>query len=204
MKKTIFLILLIGFLWIPTIQAQTQTETPFDITLNLNTYIVTRIVISYAFTSNVTSDCFSLAKSIWQVNIAPLSTSFETSALDKFVWTLTIGYESKVYQTITIAIFSGGKAVDTMEYKAGSSMLKFKFDITSIFQPDYPTAEELADFSITLLRNELQSYVAEMRSFNDINQQNIGVQWVIVLIVFAGWIITTIGYIRRKPPKEAQ
>ena len=171
----------------------------FTTEFELNTYVETRIVITYAFTQNVTSDAFSMGMSVWEVNIDPMGTTFLTSAVDKFRWHLTIGYDLIVHQTVTIAVFSGGTPADTYSVSCMHATLKFILDITVSTQPHYPTVDELASKSIEVLQNELASYVAEMRSHNIISQQNLTTQWIIVLSVFVGWVIQLAGYFRRKP-----
>jgi hypothetical protein len=183
--------------------SQVQADSPFTAESEIHTYIETKIVVSYAFTQNVTSDAYSAGQSVWSVTIDPLVTTFTTSAADRFVWNLIVTYDILVEQSITVAVFSGHEPVDSWSYpiKARKIILQFKVIVTP--QPQYPTAEQLAEMSVEVLSNELEEYTSEMRRQNDVTAQNLTVQWLVVLIVFAGWIITTIvPYV--KPPKRVE
>jgi hypothetical protein len=199
--KLVFLLLPI--LLYPILPANALDVGPFTVYSEINTYIETKIVVRYAFTQNVTSDAYSAGQSVWQVNIDPLITTFTTSAADRFTWHLTVTYSMMVDQTVTIAIFSGDEPVDSWSYLVRTDKIILNFDVTVTEQPHYPTAEELADMSIEVLSNRLAEYVAEMQTHNQVNSQNLATQWVVVLIVFAGWVIQTLlPYI--KPPKRTE
>lgn len=188
-------------LTIPQVQAQ-DTE-PFVLNHEVNTYIETKIVTSYTFTQNVTSDAYSAGQSVWQVNVDPLTTSFITSAADKFTWHLVVSYGTIVDQDITIAVFSGNEPVDSLVLHIQTDRIILNFDISVTKQPKYPTAEELADMSIEVLGNQLQEYVAEMRQQNEISRMNMATQWVVVLIVFGGFIATLLmKYVQTRPKEE--
>lgn len=203
MEVKILLVPLLLLLLCIVPKANAYDVEPFIANPEISTYIETKIVVSYTFTQNVTSEAFSAGKSVWEVNIDPLVTSFTTSAADKFAWKLTISYSMVVDQTLTIAIFSGEEPVDSWAYTIKTDSITLNFDISVTEQPKYPTAEELADKSIEVLQNQLAEYVAEMRSHNIVNSQNTATQWVIVLIVFAGWVIQTLlPYVKSPKPVE--
>lgn len=164
-------------------QASAYDIEPFSTSMELNTYIETRIIVSFAFTQNVTSDAYSAGKSVWQVNIDPLSTSFTTSAADKFTWKLRISYGVVVDQTVTIAVFSGDEAIDTTMFNVQTDQLVLNFEITITKQPEYPTAEDLAAKSVEVLQNELHDYTMAMTRLNEVMRQNMITQWVIVIAV---------------------
>lgn len=181
--KAKLLVLLLPLLFAIIPPADAYDIEPFSTNIELNTYIETRIIVSYAFTQNVTSDAYSAGKSVWQVNIDPLSTSFTTSATDKFTWNLLISYGVVVDQTVTVAVFSGDEAVDTAMFHVQTDKLVLNFEITVTKQPEYPTADELAEQSITVLQNELHEYTMMMMQLNEVMRQNMVTQWVIVIAV---------------------
>ncbi len=191
MRPVILLMLLVCLLTIPSIGYAAETV-PFTFTHEINSYIETRIIISYSFTQNVTSDAYAAGQSVWQVNVDPLKTSFTTSAADHFTWQLQISYSMTVNQDLTIAVFSGDEAVDSMTLHLKTDHILLNFDISVTEQPEYPTAEELADKSVEAFSNELYEVVAEMRRNNSISSQNTWAQWLLILIVFSGWAINII------------
>jgi len=169
---------------------------PFIANPEINTFIETRIVVSYSFTQNVTSNAYSSGQSVWQVTTDPLVTTFTTSAADKFIWHLTISYTMVVDQTLTIAIFSGDKPVDTWSYPIETDKIILNFDVTVTKQPQYPTAEELADKAVEVFRNELAEIIAEMREQNELSRQHDYFQWAVVMITFFGLIIVLVPKFR--------
>lgn len=199
MKKSKILILLVLLALIP--QAKADVE-PYRMKHELNTYIETKIVVSYTFTQNVTTEAFSAGNSVWSAEIGPLATTFITSAADKFNWHLAIKYSTVVFQTVTIAIFSGKEPVDSMEFDILTDYLIMDFEISVTEQPEYPTAEELANLSIDVLSNRLAEYVAEMREQNRLSREHDMAQWTVVLICFCGFIVVIVPKFRRT--KEEQ
>jgi hypothetical protein len=186
-NKLLLLMLLSMLCVVP--RANASEVEAFTLDYEVNTYIETKIVVSYSFTQNVTSDASSAGQSVWQVSVNPLVTTFSTSASDRFTWHLTVSYNMIVVQTITIAVFSGDEAVDSLAFNVKTDTLQLNFDITVTEQPHYPTAEQLADKSIEVLSNRLAEYVAEMRTQNDLSRQHDTAQWFVVLITFCGFII---------------
>lgn len=203
MKSTLLLLLLL-LLFISVPKAEAYDAEPFAVSLEINTYIETKIVVSYAFTQNVTSDAYSAGKSVWQVNIDPLVTSFITSAADKFTWHLTVAYDMVVAQGVTIAVFSGDEPVDTAEFDVETNQLTLDFSITVTEQPKYPTAEELADKSIEVLENKFAEYVAEMRRQNELSREHDTMQWVIVGITFLGFVAHVLVPYAKMPKQEEE
>lgn len=176
---------------------------PFEISPVINTYIDTKIVVSYAFTQNVTSEAFSAGRSVWQVNIDPLITNFETSAADRFTWDLTITYSMIVDQTVTVAIFSGDTPVNSWPFHIKNNQIIFHFDITVTEQPHYPTAEELADMSIEVLENKLTEYTAQIQRSNQIMSSNMVTQWgIIIVVVGVAGLQLWNQYVARKRRRE--
>jgi len=185
-----------------TPQVKGINSEPFTMKHEINTYIETRIIVSYTFTQNVTTDAYSAGNSVWHAQIGPLSTTFVTSAADKFNWQLSVHYGIIVYQTVTIAVFSGNEPVDYMEFDISANYFIMDFEITVTKQPEYPTAQELADMSIEVLENRLAEYVAEMRKQNELSRQHDIAQWIVCAICFCGFIIVVIP--KFKQHKEAE
>ena len=201
MKRNISILLILLAL-IP--QVRGVDVEPYTMHHELNTYIDTRIVVSYTFTQNVTTDCNSAGNSVWQAEIGPLSTTFVTSAADKFNWHLAVEYETVVFQTVSIAIFSGDEPVDYMDFEILTDRFSMVFEITVTKQPEYPTAEELADMSIEVLENKLAEYVAEMREQNRLSREHDYAQWAVVGVAFCGFIIMVIPKFRQKGPQSKE
>jgi hypothetical protein len=199
MKLKLFLILLLSLMALSNGHVEAQ---PFEFSPSINTYAETKIVVSYAFTQNVTSEAYAAGKSVWQVNIGHLYTTFVTDAADKFSWKLTINYAVVVNQTVTIAVYSGDQPVNVYPFTVQTDQLVFQFAIVVTQQPRYPTSEEIAEKAVEVLQNQLSEYVAEMRSENELSRENIGTQWFIVITVFAGFVITTLLPYIKKPRRE--
>lgn len=197
--KLLLLLLLLLYLILPTGASNIE---PFTLDYEMSTYIETKVVVSYSFTQNVTSDASSAGQSVWQVSVNPLVTTFSTSASDRFTWSLIVSYSMIVVQTITIAVFSGDEAVDSLAFDVMTDTLQLNFDITVTEQPHYPTAEQLADKSIEVLSNRLAEYVAEMRTQNDLSRQHDTAQWFVVLITFCGFIILYVVPKLKEPKRK--
>lgn len=188
MKAKLFFLLLLLSTLISLPKASAVDVEPFAVTVEVSTYIETRIVVSYSFTQNVSSDANSAGKSVWRTTLDPLCSEFITSAADKFTWHLTVSYSMVVAQTVTVAVFSGDEPVDSWRYQVKTDKLLLDFDVTVTTQPKYPTAGELADRSIEVLENKLAEYVAEMKKQNGLSRQHDVMQWFVVMIVFAGFV----------------
>lgn len=205
MKKRLLFIMIVSLLVFScsAIPVNAYEIEPFIANPEISTYIETKIVVSYAFTQNITSEAYSAGKSVWHDEKSPLSASFTTSAADRFTWQLTILYTMVVDQVLTIAIFSGDEPVDSWTYPVKTDKIILDFDISVTAQPKYPTAEELADKSIEVLGNELAEYVAEMRRQNELTRQHATMQWIVCGIAFAGFVgYVTIPFLKRRPEEE--
>lgn len=196
--KILMLLMLLAVCMAGAPQVKGIDPEPFTMKHEINTYIETKIVVGYTFTQNVTTDAYSAGNSVWHAEIGPLSTTFVTSAADKFTWQLSVHYGIVVYQTVTIAVFSGNEPVDYMEFDILTDYFIMDFEITVTKQPEYPTAQELADMSIEVLENRLAEYVAEMRNQNELSRQHDIAQWIVCAICFCGFIIVVIPKFRQQ------
>jgi hypothetical protein len=193
MNKAIILLLVLLLVITLPAEAQAQEDGELDLfRFQLYTFIETKIVVSYEFTQNVTSDAYSAGNTLWQMEVAPLTTVFSTNARDRFIFTVEIAYTMKVSQAITVAVFSGSGPVDNMELKARGKRVVLEFEVNVTEEPEYPTAEELAQMSVEVLENKLAEYVAEMRTENRIGRWHITVQWILIAVVFVAFIIVTV------------
>jgi len=190
MKKILLLlVLLLPLLASIMPKAYAVDVEPFQATFELNTYAETKIIVSYAFTQNVSSIANSAGKSVWHTTEDPYTAKFATEALDKFTWQLEIQYSLTVAQTLTIAVWSGSQAVNTQELTVKTDKITLIFTATVTQEPRYPTAEEVAQKGYEIFRNEFAEMLYELRTENELNRQQIMMQWVVLAITFSGFMI---------------
>lgn len=175
-------IFMLVFYSIPHVHAETDV---FHANVELNTFISTRIVLSFAYTNTITvSDVQSLGQSVYKTVSSPYSVEFITDAIDTFTFTVTILYDEVVSQNITLAIFSGDYPPQGYTWEVKSKKLIINFKVTTMTQPKYPTPEEIAQKSVEVLRNEMSRYTWEVTRTTNVMRENMSTMWVIV--VFAG------------------
>lgn len=176
---------------------------PFQATFQLNLYADTKIVVSYAFTQNVSSTANSAGKSVWRTNIDPYTATFSTSAYDRFTWQLTILYNIIIAQQVTIAIFSGTLPVTTQEYSVKTNSITFIFTMSVTEQPRPPTAEEYAQASYNLFVNQMNEWIAGMKQQNEMSRQHDYAQWIVIAAFTTVTIVCSlIPYLKRKERRE--
>jgi hypothetical protein len=189
------LLILLPLLILPVLLAQpTQAQADYTTDYELNTYTETKIIVSYDFTDQVAGNATSAGKSKWEQQINPMSSTFITDESDRYTWNLIISYTNPVTQLVTVTIFSGNEAVDIVSFTATTERLVLNFQITVTEQPEYPTAEELADKAIEVLDNRMAEYTAEMREMNGLSRQHDMVQWIVVGVAFCASLIVVLKY----------
>lgn len=203
-KIVVSAIVLLLTVLVPVVGAQEAptvfTESPTEMMYDLNTYTETRIIVSYEFTEQVVGNVSSAGKNKWKQSNEPFSSEFETDVADRFTWTLNIRYTETFTQRVTVSVFSGNEAVDRLQFTITSDDITLEFNILATEQPEYPTAEQVADKAIEVLDNRMMEYTAEIRDNNAATREHISVMWIIVILSFSVSILVFVFYKR----KEAQ
>jgi len=148
-------------------------------------YAPARVVVSFAYTKNVTIHVSTLKTSLYKAVTSPVQLEFFSEDFDMYSVTMEILYGVKVSQTIVIGLFEKGRPAKSIEFDVSSSAITITMRVSVVEAPRYPTAEEISNLVWEKWRNEL--YLFESRQHDLIVKMSDTVTTVgsLALIAFA-------------------
>ena len=165
----------------------------YDVESELNLYAQAKISISYVYTDNFTgpiglSTASNATSSVWHMDESPMSMMFYTSDIDTYSFAILLRYTQVVDQTIIITSWSGDLQPNTMRYHVKDDTVYLFFRIAVSTEPTYPSTEDVAKESVTLMRGDLEQYYQQIDALTNELTMNTWEMWA----VWAGTIITVI------------
>ena len=122
-------------------------------------YAPAKVVVSFAYTKNVTIEVSTLKTSLYKAITSPVQLEFDAEDVDLYTVTMKILYSGiKVDQTIVIGIFEGNRPVKSIEFNVASSSITIMMKLSIVKAPTYPTAEEISNLIWDKWRNELITF----------------------------------------------
>ena len=122
-------------------------------------YAPAKVVVSFAYTKNVTIEVSTLKTSLYKAITSPVQLEFDAEDVDLYTVTMKILYSGiKVDQTIVIGIFEGNRPVKSIEFDVCSSSITIMMRLSIVKAPTYPTAEEISNLIWDKWRNELITF----------------------------------------------
>jgi hypothetical protein len=184
----------------PLARVEAQGET-FSFRLpSYELYAPAKIIISFVYTNNVTTNVRTLGTSLYKITTSPVQVIFEAEAFDVYTIDIRIEYSIPINQTVIIGLYEGGRATKGIEFDTTVSVILLTIKVSVVEAPTYPTAEEIANS----LANWLQSYLSEytMQISNTVNQMGesmlvIGVLGVIAFVVSIA-VLVAVFYVNRR------
>ena len=161
MNKVASLVLVMCLLVLPSFAVNAvhaETQDTGSIRLFYDLYAPARVVVSFAYTKNVTIDVSTLKTSLYKATTSPVQLEFYSEDYDVYTVTMTIRYGVKVDQTIIMGIFEGGRAAKSIEIVVSSSVITLTMRISVVEAPRYPTADEISNLIWERWRNELNTF----------------------------------------------
>ena len=189
-----FLLLLVA----PLVQAQGET---FSFRLpSYELYAPAKIIVSFVYTNNVTTNVRTLGTSLYKVTTSPVQVIFEAEAFDVYTIDILIEYSIPVNQTIIIGLYEGGRATKGIEFDTSASRILLTFKVSVVEAPTYPTAEDIANAMANWLQSYLSEYTAQQQTL--INQMGqamlvIGILAVIAFVVCVS-VLVAVFYVHRR------
>jgi hypothetical protein len=130
---------------------------------SLELYAPARVVVSFAYTRNVTIQVSTLGASLYKAVTGPTQIEFQTDSFDVYTLSISIQYEAPVNQTVVIGLFEGGRAAKGLELPMRGNSAQITMKLTVIEAPRFPTAEEVAERVLDRFRNEILRFEAGQR-----------------------------------------
>jgi len=154
-----------------------------------------RVVVSFAYTKNVSVQVGTLKTSLYKATTSPVQVEFQASDIDLYTVTINVTYEVRVTQTIAIGIFEAGRPAKTIEVDVSSTGFILTCYVNVVEAPRYPTPEEIGEVMFGLWRGELATFERKQQDLvNKIGDTSIitgslaaiafGVAAVLVIAVF--------------------
>ena len=183
---------------VPLVQGQGETSS-----LRLPSYELyapAKIIISFVYTNNVTTNVRTLGTSLYKVTTSPVQVIFEAEAFDVYTIDILIEYSIPVNQTIIIGLYEGGRATKGIEFDTSASRILLTIKVSVVEAPTYPTAEDIANAMANWLQSYLSEYTAQQQA--TINQMGqamliIGVLGVIAFVVSVS-VLVAVFYVYRR------
>ncbi|MGB9671927.1 MAG: hypothetical protein ACPLZY_02135, partial [Candidatus Norongarragalinales archaeon] len=103
---------------LPIISVHAQYE-PYAFSFRLPSYELyapSKIIVSFVYTNNVTTNVRTLGTSLYKVTTSPVQVVFEAEAFDVYTIDILIEYAIPVNQTIIIGLYEGGRATKGIEF----------------------------------------------------------------------------------------
>ena len=190
MKKSMLLLIpILFFLFLPFNVLAEESGGSETASLNLRVYRPTRILITYTYTNNFSvSDVSSVGQSLYKITSGPTSIEFKAEDIDIYTFTVTIRYAEIVGQSVQIAVWSGNQPPQGIQVNVKSSIVKIRFEVTVSEQPQYPSAQEVAEQVVQQIASELSAFRMQTdETLNTLNQ-NMLAQWFLIVFCAAAVI----------------
>jgi hypothetical protein len=151
------LILILNFFAIANTQFHADdSQEPVRIRIPLfELYKPGKIVISYAYTKNVTTQVSTLKTSLYTCQYTPMQIEFEGKDTDLYTVVANVTYDMKVTQTIIISFFEAGRPAKSIQFDTASTGFTITFTLSIVDAPHFPTAEEIGQVMWSQWRSEL-------------------------------------------------
>ena len=124
-------------------------------------YAPARVVITFAYTKNVTIKVSLLGTSIYKTETSPVQVVFEATHFDIYTVNIDAFYDRTVNQTITMGLFEGGRPAKAIEFDVSGEGFQIQMKLSVVEAPRFPTTQEISDNLWLRWRNELLSYEAK-------------------------------------------
>jgi len=163
-------------------------------------YAPARVVVSFAYTKNVSIHVSTLGSSLYKAVTSPVQVEFSTEAFDVYTITIQVLYDITVDQTVTVGLFEGGRAAKGLEFNIASTGFTITMQLSVIEAPHYPTADEISDLMWQRWRNELDEFEAGQRDLVSKMADTVTVTGSLAVISFVVCIVLIVAvfYIHRK------
>jgi hypothetical protein len=171
----------------------------------INVYAPTNIVLSYSYADNISrSEVFSANKSVWRIDLTPISMTFHTDAVDVYYFSLLLYYRIQTNQTIIIDVYSGSaQTMSESKIDVNANAAEFDFKIITSLEPHFPTVEDYANIVLERLptKQDFFDFLAFQMQQNAMMNSNLEIMWVVVCIN-AGLSILAIFVVTFRREKE--
>ena len=181
------------------VQAQEGLTGNVDVP-NFELYAPAKLVISFAYTKNVSIHVSTLGASLYKAVTSPVQVEFTTEAYDVYTITVQILYNKIVNHTVTIGFFEGGRPAKSLDFNIVSSKIYITLKLSVVEAPHYPSADEISDLMWQRWRNELNQFENEQNNLVNKMTDTVTVTGSLAAISFAVCIIliVVVLYIHRK------
>jgi hypothetical protein len=125
-------------------------------------YAPAKIIISFVYTNNVTTNVRTLGTSLYKVTTSPVQVIFEAEAFDAYTIEVRIEYSIPVNQTVLIGLYEGGRATKGIEFDTSANRILISFKVSVVEAPRYPSSEEIATAMAHWLESYLNEYTGQM------------------------------------------
>jgi hypothetical protein len=150
--------------------------------LSLQAYAPARILISYAYTNNFSvTDVSSMGKSLYKITSGPTSIEFKAEDVDRYTFTVEIKYAAIVTQSVQIAVFSAGYPPEGLQFNVKGDIVRIQFTLTVTKEPQYPSAQEVAEQVVKQVSNELTHFQLEVNRVIETQNRNLTTMWILIV-----------------------
>jgi hypothetical protein len=127
-------------------------------------YAPAKVVISFAYTKNVTIQVSTLKTSLYKATTSPVQVEFQAMDVDLYSVAVKVLYENiTVRQTIQFAIFEGDRPAKGFEFDVASQGIVLDMKLSVVKQPQFPTAEEIGEVLWRQWHSELATFEARQQ-----------------------------------------
>jgi hypothetical protein len=197
-KRLIPLFFFLLLLAAPLVQAQGETAN-FRLP-SYELYAPAKIIISFVYTNNVTTNVNTLGTSLYQITTTPVQVIFEAEAFDVYTIDIRIEYSIPVNQTVIIGLYEGGRATKGIEFDTSARVILISMKVSVVEAPTYPTAEDIANAMANWLQSYLTEYTGQMTvTINQMGESMliIGVLGVVAFVVSVA-VLVAVFYVHRR------
>jgi hypothetical protein len=213
MQNKFKLIILVAILTLFIVQMfPVRAQESFPHTTINPAYVPVHVVISFAFSTNITQPVISsLNQSAWSFNITsnPPSNSlieFSTVDVDVFQFGFTVYYPFSINQTVTIEVFQGSMQIEGIyPYPVSGDSFGMTFTVVTSNEPHYPSPQDIFNMwsGQYPTRSDFLAWQQLMANENEVVNSNLVWQWIVVgvisVVFFFGELIRVV---HRKPRGE--
>ena len=127
-------------------------------------YAPAKVVISFAYTKNVTVHVSTLKTSLYKATTSPVQVEFLGMDVDLYSVTVKVFYENiNVRQTIQLGFFEGDRPAKGFEFDITSQGIVLDMKLSVVKQPQFPTAEEIGEVLWKQWHSELATFEARQQ-----------------------------------------